>query len=109
MGHESRFFPFRCALLVVALVVGLMVQHIHAQHPTGSIEGLVTDPTGAVIPNATVKLTEVATGRVISLTTNEAGVYIARNLLPGAYKVEIQAPGFQTGVLELTVLVGQVA
>lgn len=100
-----KFFPW-CLGMILAL--GVAFHLANAQHPTGSIEGTVTDPTGAVIPQATVKITEVATGRVVTLATNEMGVYIARNLLPGVYKIEISAPGFMTGALEVTVFVGQV-
>ncbi|GBC82543.1 hypothetical protein HRbin10_01670 [bacterium HR10] len=107
MGERvSRFSP-RCVPLLIIFVLGV-TSLARAQHPTGSIEGTVTDPAGAVIPRATVKITEVSTGRVITLATDEAGVYIARNLLPGAYKIEVSASGFVTGILEVTVFVGQV-
>lgn len=65
-----------------------------AQTPTGGIDGTVSDQTGAVIPGAKVVIAEVATSRNIPLTTNEAGRYSVRNLLPGTYSVTIEAPGF---------------
>lgn len=67
-----------------------------AQTPTGSIEGTVTDPTGAVVPGANVVVTEKGTGRTIPLTTTGSGLYAVRDMLPGIYSVRITAPGFST-------------
>ncbi len=47
------------------------------------IDGTVTDASGAFIPRATVNITEVATSRVINLSTNEVGRFSVRNLVPG--------------------------
>lgn len=67
-----------------------------AQAPTGNIRGLIMDPTGAVIPGAAVTVTELATQRTLALTTNAAGIYAANLLLPGTYKVLIEAKGFKS-------------
>lgn len=75
--------------LLLSATVGLW-----AQAPTGGIEGTVSDATGAVIPGAKVTVTETATGRTIELTTNSAGRYSARNLLPSLYRLRIEAPNF---------------
>ena len=81
-----------------------------AQQPVGSIEGTVTDPTGAVVAGANVTITETATGRTINTTTNSAGFFQARALLPGQYTIKIQQTGFSQAVIEnVTVQVGQVA
>ncbi len=98
------------SLLTFLAVLLLGVSVAVAQAPTGSIEGTVTDPTGAVVPNASVKVTELSTGRIIELTTTQTGFYAARSLLPGTYKVEITASGFRTFVIpQVLVLAGQVA
>jgi len=65
-----------------------------AQTITGSVNGIVTDPTGAVIPNAKVTATNVDTGVTTATTTNNEGVYNIRFLQIGNYKVVIEAPGF---------------
>ena len=65
-----------------------------AQTITGSVNGIVTDPTGAVIPNAKVTATNVDTGVTTATTTNNDGVYNIRFLQIGNYKVVIEAPGF---------------
>ncbi|MHB1021522.1 MAG: outer membrane beta-barrel protein [Acidobacteriaceae bacterium] len=62
----------------------------------GSINGTVTDSTGAVIPGATVTATEVATGVKTIRTTTSSGYYVLSPLDPGTYSVTLTAPGFQT-------------
>jgi hypothetical protein len=66
----------------------------HAQTITGSVRGMVTDPTGAVIPNATVTATNVATGVTSSTQTNGAGLYSVRFLQIGNYTISVAAKGF---------------
>jgi hypothetical protein len=81
-----------------------------AQQPVGSVEGTVTDQSGAVIAGAKVTVTEKATGRAINTTTNDSGYYIIRALLPGLYSVRIEQTGFSSTVNEnVIVQVGQVA
>ncbi len=75
---------------IFALVGLLCLATAWAQTPTGSIEGVITDPSGAVVPNAKVTVTETATGRVIPFTTNEIGAFVARNLLPASYTVKVE-------------------
>ncbi|MBI3471185.1 MAG: TonB-dependent receptor [Candidatus Solibacter usitatus] len=79
------------SLLVLALLV---TPAAVAQTPTGAIEGVVTDPSGAVVPGAKVTVTEPATNRAIRMTTNDSGIYSARNLLPGVYSVKVEKEGF---------------
>src|SRR5262245_33826982 len=81
-----------------------------AQQPVGSIEGNVTDQNGAVVSGARVTITEKTTGRMINVTTNSEGFFVARALLPGRYSVKIEQQGFSSAVVEdLTVQIGQVA
>jgi hypothetical protein len=58
----------------------------------------VTDATNAVIQGASVKVTNVAQGTVVSLVSNEAGLYRAPYLIPGTYQVAAEAPGFRKHV-----------
>jgi hypothetical protein len=60
----------------------------------GSIQGTVTDPTGAIIPNAVVVVSNSDTGFSRTLATDSAGLYTIGPLNPGTYVVEISAPGF---------------
>ena len=66
-----------------------------AQVDTGSISGTVTDKTGAVIPGASVTVTETSTNYRTSLATNEAGFYSAPSLHPGNYEVAASKDGFR--------------
>jgi hypothetical protein len=62
---------------------------------TGAINGVVTDPTGAVISNASVIATLRQTGQKFSGITGSDGAYIIRNIPPGTYDMSISAPGFR--------------
>ena len=62
------------------------------------IRGVVTDPTGAVLPNATVTITDVGTNVSQTARTDHSGTYILRALRPSTYTVKVQAAGF--GVVE---------
>jgi Carboxypeptidase regulatory-like domain len=96
--------------VITLLLLSLYYPKTFAQQPVGSIEGTITDQAGAVVINAQVKITEKATSRQISATTNADGFFVVRALLPGAYSVRIESTGFSPAVFEnVTVLVGQVA
>jgi len=69
-----------------------------AQETRGSIVGTVTDPQGAVIPGATVAVTNLAMNTTVRLTTSAGGYYEALLLLPGRYSVSVEAPGFRRAV-----------
>jgi hypothetical protein len=69
----------------------------------GAIRGSVTDPNGAVIPNATVQVTDQATGISRDLTSDSEGNYEVAALKPGTYKVTVTASGFKTTVKEVVV------
>jgi hypothetical protein len=73
---------------------------------TGSIVGTVTDPTGAVVPGAAITITNRATGQPIHATTTGAGTYTSGPLLPGDYTVRVEAQGFKSVEVPLTVQVG---
>ncbi len=76
---------------------------------TGSIQGTVTDPTGAVIANAEVAVENTATGSKQTLKTNDVGLYSAVSLPTGSYSVEVKSPGMQTTLVKpLTVAVGSI-
>jgi hypothetical protein len=66
-----------------------------AQAVSGSLVGTVTDPSGAVIANAQVKITLTGQSTVYSTTTNESGNFTQPNLPPGTYSVTVTATGFK--------------
>ena len=61
---------------------------------TGGINGRVTDPQGAIVPNATVKVTNTGTNAEVTVMANDDGVYRVSNLNPGTYRVEFSAGSF---------------
>ena len=82
------------SLFVVCLGL-LLASGIWAQSTTdGAIVGIVTDPSGAIVPGATATSTNVGTARTSSVTTDSAGRYLIGHLQPGTYSVEIVAKGF---------------
>jgi hypothetical protein len=76
---------------MVLACAGLLAQ----QDPRGVIEGQITDPTGAVVARAAVKIANLATGVVTHVTSNEQGVYEVPYLNPGEYRVEVELAGFK--------------
>ncbi|MGH7443077.1 MAG: carboxypeptidase regulatory-like domain-containing protein, partial [bacterium] len=99
---------FRLGLLVMLAMglAGLWQVPGLAQTAGGTVQGTVTDPSGAVIPGATVSVKNQATGVVRPLTTNSAGFYSAPNLTPGVYGITASAKGFKTEVQHITLTVG---
>ena len=83
--------------LVFAMVAALLaVGTLSAQTQQGRIIGRVTDSTGAVVANARVTVENIDNGEKRSLTTNNAGDYVAPNLSPGNYQITAEAPNFKT-------------
>ena len=73
----------------------LSIGQIFAQSTlTGGIRGKITDPQGAVIPNASITVTNTGTNSTNTVTANEDGVYVFTNLQPGTYTIAITSTGF---------------
>ena len=64
------------------------------QVTSGNVAGVVKDATGAVVPNATVRIKSESTGVVSTVVTNGSGEYLAQNLLPAKYDITATASGF---------------
>ena len=75
----------------------------------GSIQGTVTDPSGAVVAGASVTITSRDTNQKKALTTSSAGAYNSGPLTPGVYIVRIEKSGFSTGDLTVTVTIGNIS
>ena len=78
-------FNKRVVVVAVALacLFAVLPTGMYAQ-TAGTVDGLVTDTSGAAIAGATVTLTDKATGSALTMTTNEAGRYVFVNVTPGA-------------------------
>ena len=96
LGQCGRAIFKGCKRPIVFLaLLTLFTSAALAQLTTADILGTVTDPTGAVIPNATITLTNTGTNDVRTTQSNGSGDY-SFNLLPvGHYSVSVKAPGFQ--------------
>ena len=81
--------------LVVLAVLALTFSAL-AQVQNGQFSGTVTDPTGAAIANAKIKVTNAATDLNVTVTSNSSGNYTVKELPVGSYKVTIEAAGFKT-------------
>lgn len=95
---------FRRALwgwMAAALMIAAAALPASAQNTnTGEIKGFVTDPSGAVVPNASVTVSNIQTGVKTHTTTNGQGLYDVPSLLPGNYSIRFSAPGFKEFVRE---------
>jgi Carboxypeptidase regulatory-like domain len=72
----------------------------------GSIQGTVTDPSGAVVGGAKITITHKATGQVISTSSTNSGTYNSGGLIPGDYTLRVEAKGFRTAQQAFAVQVG---
>lgn len=113
-----RRFRFQHAAAVVlgaALLCTLgpanLVEKVHGQatNQAGALQGTVTDPTGAVVANAKVVVTNQSTGTQRTVTTSASGFYSTEALEPGPYTIHIEAAGFSGANIKLIVQVGQTA
>ncbi len=95
-----------CPLLGVVLLIACSIKPAFAQAPVGTISGVVADESGAVIPNATVKIRNKATGAERDLISNAEGSFSAPSLPAGVYEVRVELKGFRTVVREATVETG---
>lgn len=89
----SSFF-----LRAFALSTLLLCASLSAQDPRGTVLGRVTDSTGAVIPNAEVKITNENTGVALPAKPNEAGNFVIPYLIPGTYTLSCEMTGFKKWV-----------
>ena len=85
---ESGLYRLSIELLLFAGLAG-------AQNVTATISGIVKDATGAVVPNAAVRATNIGTSASFQTTTNAEGQYAIRTIPVGEYRVEVEAAGFK--------------
>src|SRR5882762_9900955 len=93
-SRETVNSPLSLFMILAISILG--AGHAYAQVAGATLTGTVKDSSGAVIPNAQVLITEVATGVTRTVSPVAAGLYTAPNLLPGSYDVRVSATGFST-------------
>lgn len=91
-------FKAACILSLLSMLGGLST--LQAQNFRGGISGIVTDPSGAVVPDAQVTATRVSTAERIVSRSSSAGEFAFQDLPIGSYNISIEATGFQPTTIE---------
>jgi len=97
---KNLYTRFARILATCCFVILMFAATGAAQEFRGTIAGLVTDPNGAVVPNATVTIKNVETNVAVTLKTNDEGAYTLSTLSPGRYTVTAATEGFKTSSRE---------
>jgi Carboxypeptidase regulatory-like domain len=86
-------------LLFILCVLSLLIAPLYAQKTTGTITGVISDPSGAVVANATVTASNPATGQSRTVNVDQSGTYRIAEVDPGVYRVTVKAQGFKETVV----------
>ena len=100
----KRFAVFMLPLFVFLLFAGQVWSQTTIAN--GSIQGTVTDPAGAAIPNAKIFITNTDTQQKLEMKASSNGTYSSGPLIPGSYIVRVESSNFKTSELPVTVQVG---
>jgi hypothetical protein len=87
-----------------ALVVSLLTAGLFAQSSSTSLNGVATDPSGGLVKDVVIELTNKATDARRSDSTDSQGRYNFAQMTPGSYRLEAKSPGFKTEVVETVIL-----
>ncbi len=87
-------------LVICCLYIAVQTVSLYGQFESGSILGTVRDPSGSSVPNAVVTLENVSKGISLKATTDSTGSYEFVSQRVGAYRVRVEAPGFQTSITD---------
>src|SRR5271166_3057738 len=90
--RPRKAFTILAPVMLLLLPTSLFAQSI----VTGAVNGTVTDPSGAVVPGATVTLKDQATGESKAGATNSAGLFSFALLRPGTYTLAVSQTGFKS-------------
>src|ERR1700732_5017032 len=104
---SSRLNTRFSLLTLIALLMVLSSTVVSAQTTVaqGSIQGTVTDPSGAVVSGAKITITNKATAQVSTTSSSSSGTYNSGGLIPGDYVVRVETKGFKTTQLPVVVQV----
>ena len=99
MKTTSRFCNHAiCEVLLLGTISLLLVQDGIAQITAATVSGVVKDQTGAILPGVSVDITNLGTGLVRSVTTEENGLFAVPGLPPGKYEARAALQGFKAEV-----------
>ncbi len=105
----SLFHRLRTAGVIASAFALSLASLCFGQTFTSSITGLITDPSGANVANATVQLKNMGNDALFNATSSSGGSYQFNNLNPGTYEITVTAPGFKTYVKSNLILQTQLA
>jgi len=110
-SYRRRFLDGLIPVVIIVASVLWIAVPLLAQSTTatGSIQGTLTDPSGAVVSGAKITITNKDTGQALHVTTSSAGTYNSGALVPGDYSVRAEAAGFKTTEEGVVVKVGVVS
>ena len=106
-GLVSRTKLKEALILIAVLWMAIFAPGARAQSGAGSIQGTVSDPTGGIIPEASIHVVNQATGVAADTKSNGVGFYLVPDLFTGTYTVTVKAAGMRTYVRTLQLLVDQ--
>src|SRR5688500_1362124 len=93
--------------IVIFILIAAMSFAVSAQVTGGAVTGTVLDPNGAVVPNATIKMSNRERGQEFTGQTSADGIFLFPNVPVGNYTVKISAPGFGESTREVVVTLNQ--
>ena len=99
----------RIGVFPVVLILSLLTTVSYAQNATTSLRGTIKDPSGAVVPGATITLIDKAAGQKLTVTSKGAGEYQLVQIPPARYTITVTAPGFGSQTKSAELLVNQPA
>jgi len=85
-----------CALAAVLVLGWFGTSNLNGQAASATIQGTVTDASGAAVPDAKIAVKNTGTGATVNATSNAQGRFVMSNLNPGAYDLDASKTGFQT-------------
>ena len=106
LKDQERFSAMKKLLLTLALLAVSTSLCFAQTATTGALTGLVTDPTGAVLPNAVVTITDPGSGAVITVKANAQGRYSSSLLKPGNYTVSASLADFASNTTNVYIALG---
>src|SRR5262245_53163943 len=96
----QRLASYGFAFFLLFICLSISSYQTFAQAGQAELTGEVRDANGAVVAQATVTITQVDTGEVVTATTSKSGIFTVTNLRPGIYTIAVSAPNFRRAVRE---------